>query len=156
MFINFKAVMAMFKAMDKAGLGKAFLEFLKRNEGTLVYGAGAVALSAMAKKCDLPLRDAFAVYNSKGNILDFDEFQSRNSPKDAAISALTDSASETFSSSEMIQAVKGIRDLVASGETDKSTMSYAVRCLNKIADGTYSSSVKSEVQKAILDIGKRG
>ena len=157
MHINLKAIVAMFKAMGKAGIGKAVLEFLKRNESTFVYGAGALGLGVLAKKMDIPLGDALKVYAQKDEIFNnFDEIQRMNSPKDEAIHSLMKSGCDTYYTREMIQAINGIKDLVTSSATDKSTATYAIRCINDIAASTYYSDVKKEAQKAILEIGKGG
>lgn len=155
--INFKAIAEMFKAIDKKAIGKACVEFFKRNEGTIIYGLGALGLGAMAKKCDIPLSEVTNIYANRGKIIDWDDIQFRSGPKDSAITAMTKVGCDTYYSDEKRKAIRGIRDLILSGDDrDSSTSGYAIRCLEKIANSTYYSDVKKAAQDAILEIGKRG
>lgn len=157
MGINFKAIWAMLKRIDYVKLGSGMANFVKRNESTLVYGAGSLGLAALAKKYNIPLGDACKAYASKDKILDFDELQRMNNPKDAAITSMATTAMKSYSTSTELEAVNGIKNMVLnSTDISGSTMAYAIRKLEEIAKNSYSSKVENEVQKAIMAIGAKG
>ena len=153
---DFKAIWNFLKRINYSKIGRGAIDFAKRNENTIVYGVGSLGLAALAKKYNIPLSDAYSAYASKDKILDFDEMQRMNQPKDAAITAMMKTGLDSYSSNIQMQSVKAIKDIVlSSDDIPDNTIAYAIRCLEKIAKKSYSSYVQTEVNKAILEIGKR-
>lgn len=142
--INFRAI------------GKMFARFFARNsdaiEKGLVYGIGSLATGFVSKKLDIPMNVEFGTNVAK--LDDIDDWRHSDSPPYAAIKALTDSAENTWSVNEKLSAVRSIRSIAFSNGVEW-VNSYAIKSLQRIANSTSYSSVKTEIAKVIGDLGRR-
>lgn len=141
---------------DFPAIGRMFIRFFVRNRDVLekgaVYGVGAMATGFISKKLDIPMNVDFGANVAK--LDDIDDWRHADSPQYAAIKALTDSAENTWSANEKLSAVKSIRSIALSNSVEW-VNSYAIKSLQRIANSTGYSSVKTEIAKVIGDLGRR-
>ena len=140
---------------DFPAIGRMFARFFARNsdviEKGVVYSIGALATGFISKKFDIPVNVDFGTNVAK--LDDMDDWKHADSPQYAAIKALADSAENTYSANEKLSAVKSIRSIALSNNVEW-VNSYAIKSLQRIANSTYSSSIKTEISRTIGDLGR--
>ena len=140
---------------DFPAIGRMFARFFARNsdviEKGVVYSIGALATGFISKKFDIPVNVDFGTNVAK--LDDMDDWRHADSPQYAAIKALADSAENTYNTNEKLSAVKSIRSIALSNNVEW-VNSYAIKSLQRIANSTYSSSVKTEISRTIGDLGR--
>lgn len=152
MHLTLKPIWNIIRTYDYSRIPAWIAKFIGNNGDLLTKGACAIGVGAIAKKYDIPL---VGENNSIG--IDFAELRYRDDPKGAAINAIYKNALRTSWGDDKIRGIDTIKKLVLDSEniTDE-TSSYAINCIQKIADSSRWSDIKGKANEAIAAIGKRG